>query len=116
MLSTALVPPPPTPMTVMRGEKSVWVIVGIVRLRVILFSPPSLRDGCWLVITSNSRFATSSDTFFQKIDKSTEQTDLRFPIQVDVLKGPSIAGCPGQQAGSGGKSRAGRELRQSAQC
>jgi hypothetical protein len=27
-------------MTVMRGEKSVWAICGIVRFKVILLSPP----------------------------------------------------------------------------
>src|SRR4051794_39750503 len=101
MLSTALVPPPPTPMTVMRGVKSVWVICGIVRFRVILLSPPDYGTTIRFLLRLDTRFAGRSDTFFQKIDQTAEKTDRRTTFQIHVVKRPSVAGCPGEQAGCG---------------
>ncbi|POF61599.1 hypothetical protein KMAL_27910 [Novacetimonas maltaceti] len=45
MLSTALVPPPPTPNTVMRGVKSEWFCCGMVRFRVMVGSRRRGMDG-----------------------------------------------------------------------
>ena len=115
MLSTALVPPPPTPITVIRGVKSVCVCCGMVRFRVIRVSPPSTGR---LLVSDYVRRAIArgaSDTFFQKIDEAAEQAGRRFRLQVDVVNGPAFAGGPGQQAGGGGKGRAGGGFRQSAQ-
>ena len=38
-IDVRFVPPPPTPITVILGEKSVCAVCGIIRFRVILISP-----------------------------------------------------------------------------
>src|SRR4051794_7395839 len=115
MLSTALVPPPPTPMTVMRGVKSVWLICGIVRFRVILLSPPGYGTAFRFLLRLRTRFAGKSDTFFQKIDQTAKETDRQLTFELHVMKRSSVAGCPGKQTGSGCERWPGGKLRQAAQ-
>src|SRR3984957_2374551 len=89
-------------------------MVGIVRFRVIVFSPPSLRDGYWLLTTKLS-IRGELDTFLQKIDQPAEQADGWFAVQVDILKGSAIAGRPGGQSGCGGERWTGGQFGQAAQ-
>src|SRR6185437_2249415 len=113
MLSTALVPPPPTPITVIRGVKSVWVVCGIVRLSVIRILPrcPGRRS---TPVTSECSIRARSHAVLQKIDQPSQKAGRLLVFQVHVLKSAAVARGPGQQARGGRKGRPGRQFRQAA--
>src|ERR1700722_19026517 len=115
MLSTALVPPPPTPITVMRGLKSVCVVCGMVRFRVISTSLPVVPNqwnGCYDSCLDSYR---ASDALLQKIDDAPDKSPRPLSVQIDVVHDAALACRPGQQAGGGGEGGARCRIGQAAQ-
>src|SRR5512133_3213466 len=130
MLSTALVPPPPTPITVMRGLKSVCCVCGMVRFRVIATSPPvelpiepSRCCRCYATTFDSRRAAgaawqkiRTSHALPQKVDDATHPSRGAFNLEIDIAHRASFTCAPGQQTGGRGECRTARRVGQTAQC
>src|SRR5262249_29641993 len=116
ILSTALVPPPPTPITVIRGLKSVCWVCGMVRFSVIATSPRALAirfPGCYAKLLDSCR---ASQAILQKIDDAPQQAGRPLGVQVDVVHRAAFTCRPRQQSGGGGERRTRCGIGQAAQC
>src|SRR6476659_4655114 len=115
MLSTALVPPPPTPMTVIRGLKSVCGVCGMVRFSVIATSPPvvAIRLRRCYATCLDSRCA--SHALLQKIDDAADHPLRALYFQVDIVHRTSLARRPRQHPRGGREGGTRRRIGQATQ-
>src|SRR3974390_1792203 len=103
MLSTALVPPPPTPITVIRGVKPVCTWCGMVRFSVMRASPRG-ESNRWLICEAGmASIREASDALLDEIYEAAEQAGRLHDLQIDILHSAAFTSGPVQHAGRGGE-------------